>query len=70
MWCTLNCGVLKHDENAAPKRRKYVLEVDLNAKVKPVKYKQFSIDEMLKRKTSRMNENKENILNDEPIYIE
>ncbi|XP_055303775.1 uncharacterized protein LOC129569188 [Sitodiplosis mosellana] len=54
----------------APKRRKYVLEVDLNAKVIPVKYKQFSIDEMLQRKPSRMNENKENILNDDPMYVE
>lgn len=61
------CDVKK---NAAPKRRKYVFEVDLNAKYKPVKYKQFSIDEMLKHKLCRMNDNKENILNADPIYIE
>lgn len=56
------------DENAAGKRRKYYLEVDLNAKVKPIKYEQLTIYDVLKKKTSRMYANKENV-NDEIINL-
>lgn len=59
-------------QNAAAKRRKYVLEVDLNTEYKPLKYKQFTINELLKHKASRFNgtiENKENV-HDETILID
>lgn len=56
------------DHDAAPKRRKFVLEIDFNAKAKPVKYKQFTIDDMLNLKSRHMIENKEN-MNDDPVFV-
>lgn len=54
--------------DAAPKRRKFVLEVDFNAKHIPLKYKQFTIDDMLNLKSRHMIENKEN-MNDDPVFV-
>lgn len=72
IWTTCTC---KHTHThfwwkyAAEKRRKYHLEVDLNVNYKPIKYEQLTIHDVLKKRTSRLYSNKEN-LNDEIILIE
>lgn len=63
IWYLLTWCLLKLVKNAAPKRRRYKLEVDMTVMAKPIKYKQLTFDEMMIKRKRKI-ANKENWKNE------